>query len=99
MSILAALAVVAAFGAAAALVLPAVRRTALGIWHPVVAWLLLDAVFFGVGSLVLALDDRTGPALYVAACTLALALAVAVSDRIARGRARDAAAVDRADSE
>ena len=95
MSVLAAVAVVAAFGVAAAIVLPAVRRTALGIWHPVVAWLLLEGVFFGVGSVVLALDDRTGPALYVAGCTVALALAVAsaTGSRVggrSPGRGRDA---------
>ena len=86
MNLLAAFVVVAAFGIAAALVLPSVRRTRLGVWHPAVAWLLLDGVFFGVGSAALAIDGRTGPALYVAACTLALALGVAASDRVARRR-------------
>lgn len=89
MNVLASLLVLAAFGAAAALVLPAVRRTALGVWHPAVAWLVLDAVFFGIGSIRLAIDDRVGPALYVSGCTLALAVGVAVSDRLARARAAD----------
>lgn len=96
MNVLTSLLVLAAFLAAAALVLPAVRRTALGVWHPVVAWLVLDAVFFGIGSIRLAIDDRLGPALYVTGCTLALAVGVAVSDRLARARAtgRSVAASD-----
>ena len=87
MSVLASLLVLVAFGVAGALALPAIRRTGLGIWHPVIAWLILDAVFFGVGSIRLAIDDRVGPALYVAGCTLALAVGVAISDRLARRRA------------
>lgn len=88
MSLLAAFLVAASFGASALLVVPAARRTGLGFWHPAVVWLLLDAVFFGLGSLILALGARPGPALYVAACTLALGAAVAVGDRIAAARTR-----------
>ncbi len=87
MNLLVSLLVIGAFVAAAGLVLPAVRRTGLGVWHPAIAWLVLHAVFFGIGSVRLAIDDRTGPALYVAGCTLALALGVAISDRVARRRA------------
>ncbi len=87
MNVLASLLVLVAFGVAAALAIPATRRTGLGIWHPVIAWLVLDAVFFGVGSIRLAIDDRVGPALYVAGCTLALAVGVAVSERLASRRA------------
>lgn len=86
MSVLEALLVVGSFGASAVLVLPAVRRTALGAWHPAVVWLVLEGVFFGLGSAILALDDRPGPALYVGACTLGFGAAVALSDRLARGR-------------
>ena len=86
MTVLAALLVVGSFVVSALLVLPAVRRTGLGTWHPAVVWLVLEAVFFGLGGAILALDGRPGPALYVAACTLGFAAAVAVSDRIAGGR-------------
>ena len=72
--ILAAVAVVAAFAAAFLLVLPTARRR-LGILHPAVAWLGLEAVFFGVGSIVLALvEGEAGPALYVAGAVLAAGL-------------------------
>ena len=87
MNVLASLLVLVAFGVAAALAIPATRRTGLGIWHPVIAWLVLDAVFFGVGSIRLAIDGRVGPALYVAGAALALGFGVAVSDRLARQRA------------
>ena len=94
---LAALLVLGALGVAAALCRPAARRTGLGIWHPARAWLALHTVFFGVGSAVLALDGRPGPALYVAGAAVVFAVAVALSDRVAHGRAAhtgvDAAAV------
>ena len=44
------------------------------------------------GSLILALDGRPGAALYVGACTLAFAVAVAAGDRIAAGRSNALAA-------
>lgn len=88
MSALAAVAVLAAFVAAAALTLPAARRTALGVWHPAVIWLALEAVFFGLGSAVLAIDGRTGPAWFVSGYVIAFAVAVAASDRLAGRRAR-----------
>ena len=49
MSALAAVLILAAFVASALLVLPAVRRTGLGAWHPAIVWLVLEAVFFGLG--------------------------------------------------
>jgi len=82
-----ALVVVGAIGVAAVLCRAAAQRTGLGIWHPAAAWLTLHTVFFGIGSAVLALDGRTGPALYVAGAALAFAVAVALSDRFARRRA------------
>ena len=87
MNVLAIGLVIGAFVVAVGLVLPAIRRTGLGIWHPAIAWLVLNGVFFGVGSIRLAIDGRNGPAFYVAGCTLALALAVAISDWVARRRA------------
>ena len=45
--LLAAAAVLLAIGGSVALVLPAVRRTRLGIVHPAIVWLALHAVFFG----------------------------------------------------
>jgi hypothetical protein len=94
MNVLAAILVLGAIVAAAVLVLPAARRTGLGIWHPAVAWLVLHTVFFGLGSTILALDGRGGPALYVAGAALALGAAVALSDRVAAARSRVAIAVD-----
>ena len=82
---------VAAFVAAAVLVLPAVRRSGLGIFHPAVAWLALEAVFFGVGSVVLTIDGRSGPGLYVAGAVVAFGLGVAASAIVAARRARAAA--------
>lgn len=86
MNALVALLVLAVIGVAAALCQPAARRTGLGIWHPAAAWLGLHAVFFGLGSAILALDGRTGPALYVAGAALVFGSAVAVSDRVAGRR-------------
>jgi len=75
--------------AATLLVVPATRRTSLGPWHPAVAWIVLELVFFGVGSAILAVTDgRPGPALYVGAAVLAFGLAVAASDRLAVRRAQ-----------
>ncbi len=87
MTILAAALLVGAFVLAAALAVPAARRTGLHPWHPAVAWLGLEAVFFGIGSTLLALDGRPGPALYVAGCVAAFGIALALSDRIAQRRA------------
>lgn len=81
-----ALLLVAAFVAAGRLILPATRRTNLGLCHPTVIWLALDVLFFGFGSAILAINGSFGPALYVAGAVLAFALAVAVSDRVARRR-------------
>ncbi len=86
MNVLAAVLIVGAFGAATLLILPAVRRTGLGVWHPAVVWLALDAVFFGAGGAFLALDGRPGPGLYVAGCTVAFGAAVALSEWIAGRR-------------
>jgi hypothetical protein len=85
---LAVLLLVAAFGAAAALVVASIRRSSLGVWHPAVAWLTLHAAFFGIGSAILALDGRAGPALFVAGATVAFGLGVAASDWLARRRSR-----------
>jgi hypothetical protein len=93
-NILAAILVLGAIAAAAVLVLPAARRTGLGIWHPAFAWLALHTVFFGLGSAILALDGRPGPALYVAGAAVALATAVALSDRVAARRSGVTNAVD-----
>lgn len=77
-----------ALAAAGLLIRPPARRTGLGIWHPAIAWLALHTVFFGIGSAVLSIDGRPGPALYVAGAALVFAVAVAGSDRLARRRAR-----------
>jgi hypothetical protein len=86
LEILAALAVGGAFGAAFLLVLPAARRR-LGLLHPAVAWLGLEAVFFGVGSVALAIvDGESGPAFYVAGAVLAAGAGTWVADRLSRRR-------------
>ena len=86
LEILAAVVVVAAFAMAFLLVLPAARRH-LGILHPAVAWLGLEAVFFGVGSVILAVvDGEAGPALYVAGAVLATAFGTWLADRLSRRR-------------
>ena len=85
---LAAAFVLAATIAASLLVGQAARRTGLGLWHPAVAWIALELVFFGLGSAIIAITDgRTGPGLYVGGAVLAFALAVAASDRLASRRA------------
>src|SRR3954454_4874214 len=87
MTLIAAAAVAAAFVIATILALPAARRTGLGIWHPAVAWLALEALFFGPGSAILALPQAPlGPAWFVAGSTVAFGAAVAISDRWARRR-------------
>src|SRR2546430_12963538 len=54
------------------------------------AWLLLEVVFFGFGSLTLAIvAGRPGPAMFVAGAILAFGLGVTASDRLARRRAPD----------
>jgi hypothetical protein len=87
---LAATLVLAAMVAGVLLVVPAARRTGLRAWHPAVAWVALELVFFGVGSAILAaFDGRSGPALYAGASVLVFGLAVAASDRLAQRRAGD----------
>ncbi len=88
MNVAAAVVDLAAFTGAIALLLPVVRRTGLGVWHPAVWWLALEAVFFGLGAAFLAVaEGRPGPALFVAAAVMAFALAVAASGGLAVRRA------------
>ena len=95
MNLLAAAADIGAFVAAAWLMLPAVRRTGLGIWHPALAWLVLEVVFFGAGAAILAITDgRTDPAIYVGGAVVVFGLAVRSSDWFARSRLRGAAPPD-----
>jgi len=83
--LLAAAAVPVALAACALLVLPAVRRTGLGIVHPSLAWLALHAIFFGAGAAILAAAGAIapGPAWYTAGAALVTALGVVASDRLA----------------
>jgi len=87
-------AVVAVLGAffLAALAAAAVgRRTSLGLAHPIVLWLGLEALFFGPGSVALAVvDGRPGPALYLAGAVVATALGATASAWIANRRAQAA---------
>ena len=96
MTALAALLVLGSVAAGAALSWPAARRTGLGAWHPAFAWIVLHAVFFGLGSALLALDARPGPALYVAGAALAFGGAVALSDRLVRRRSTTSSAASAA---
>jgi hypothetical protein len=87
MNLLAAVWLVLAFGIALVLVRPAVARSGLGVVHPAVPWLGLEALFFGIGSVVLALaEDRPDPAWYVGAAVLAFSIGLAASDRVAARR-------------
>lgn len=79
MGILASAVMVLGFAVALVLVLPAARRRRLGVLHPAIAWLALEAVFFGVGSVALAFGEgRLNPAIYLAGCVLATAIGVRV---------------------
>ena len=81
---LAAFALVAAFAIAALLIRPVARRRRLGLVHPGPVWLVLAAVFLGLGSAVLAVTgESTGPALYVAGSVVAFALGLRASDALA----------------
>ena len=87
MNVLAGAIVLVGFVIATWLVLPTARRTGLGVWHPAVAWLALEALFFGVGSAALAIrEGRIGAALYIGAAAAVFGLAVAAGDRLARRR-------------
>jgi hypothetical protein len=82
---------IGAIVAAVWLVLPAARRTGLGIWHPALAWLALEVIFFGTGAAMLAITEgRTDPAIYIGGAVLAFGLAVRGSDQFARHRLPDA---------
>lgn len=90
--------VIAAIGGGLLLVVPAARRTGLGAWHPAVAWIILELVFFGAGSAILAVvDGRAGPAVYVGGAAGLFAVGVAVSDRFAARRGAGAERPARAD--
>jgi hypothetical protein len=90
-------ALVGAFVAAIVLVLPAVARRGMGIAHPGPVWLVLTALFFGVGAGILAVqDETTGPALYVAGAVVAFGFGVWSSDWLGARRG-DAAPVYRLD--
>ena len=82
--LLAAAALLGAFVAAALLVRPVALRRGLGLAHPGPVWLLLAAVFLGLGSAVLAVTgEATGPALYVAGSVAAFGLGLRASDGLA----------------
>ncbi len=90
--------VIAAIGGGLLLVVPAARRRGLGAWHPAVAWIILELVFFGAGSAILAVvDGRAGPAVYVGGAVGLFAVGVAVSDRFAARRGAVAEPPARAD--
>ena len=64
------------------------RRTGLGLAHPGVPWLALYGLFFGIGSLVLAVTEgAAGPAAYVGGAAAAFAGGLWVSTAVARARA------------
>jgi hypothetical protein len=80
---------VAAFAVAVWLTIPAVFRTKLGIVHPALPFLALEAVFFGIGSVLLAVLDRvTGPAWFVGGAMVAFGVGVFASSEVASRRSR-----------
>jgi hypothetical protein len=87
-SLLAAVLVLVAMFAGGVLVTPAARRTGLGWWHPAIAWIALELVFFGVGSATLAaIEGRWKAAIYSGAAVVIFGLSVAASNRLAVRRA------------
>jgi hypothetical protein len=87
-SLLAAVLVLVAMFAGGVLVTPAARRTGLGWWHPAIAWIALELVFFGVGSATLAaIEGRWEAAIYSGAAVVIFGLSVAASNRLAVRRA------------
>jgi hypothetical protein len=64
-------------------------RRQLGLAHPAIAWLVLTAVFFGVGSVVLAAGGAAGPAAFTGAATAAFGLGLWFSDWVSRRRATE----------
>ena len=87
-SIAAAAGLVAATALLAVVVRRLGRETGLGLVHPASAWAVLTAIFFGVGSLVLAAQGRPLPAMYVAGAIVAVALGISLSGSLARRRER-----------
>lgn len=86
-ALLAAAALLGAFVAAALLVRPVALRRGLGLAHPGPVWLVLAAVFLGLGSAFLAVTgEATGPALYVAGSVAAFGLGLRASDGLAARR-------------
>lgn len=65
------------------------RTTGLGLLHPAAAWAVLMMAFFVIGSVVLALQGRPGPAAYVAGAIVALAIGLESSAWLARRRGGD----------
>ncbi len=92
-ALLAASALPVALAVSALLVVPAVRHSRLRLAHPALAWLVLHAVFFGVGSAALVVADALDPATawYVAGAALATGSGVAISDRLAGRRGAETA--------
>ena len=76
--------IILAFCAAGLLISPVARRSGLGWVHPGTAWLGLSAVFFGLGSGVLAATgEASGPGFYVAGAVLAFGIGAWTSDYVA----------------
>lgn len=85
-SIVAAAGLVAASALLAVVVRRLARDTGLGLVHPASAWALFTAVFFGIGSIMLASQGRPLPAMYVAGAIVAVALGLSLSGWLARRR-------------
>jgi hypothetical protein len=80
-------ALVAGFSIAIAATMNADGRRRLGLAHPAVAWLALTAVFFGLGTVALAVDGRPGSAAFTGAAVAAFGAGLWLSDRLSTRRA------------
>ncbi len=86
------------FAVAAAVTAAVDRRWQLGLANPAIAWLVLTAIFFGIGSFAIAVDGRPGPAAFTGAAVAAFSLGLFGSDRLASRRAIEPAAATAASS-
>lgn len=86
-SVVAIIALAAAFGIGVAASTRIEIRRGLGLGSPVVAWLVVTALFFAAGAVVLAIGGRPAAAAYTAGGVAAFGLGGLASDALSRRRA------------